>query len=67
MIYIQIPNARRANALLTMIKSGRPVVCLSGKIYGVGEEHLKVLRRKRISFRKLDSSKIRMPQPSLAV
>jgi hypothetical protein len=67
MIYIQISNARRANALLAMLKSGLPVVCLAGKIYGVSAEHLKILKRKRIPFRKLETSKVRMPEPSFAV
>jgi len=66
-IYIQIPGRQRADAFLLLVKSGFPVVCLPQKIYGVREEHLKFLRRKRIPFRKLDASKIRIPQPVLAV
>ena len=66
MIYIQIPEAHRSDAFLILIKSG-PVVCLAGKIYGVREEHLKILKRQRIPFKKLDASKIRMPEPTLAV
>jgi hypothetical protein len=67
MIYIQIPERHRADAFLLLVKSGFSVVCLAGKIYGVREEHLKFLKRKRIPFKKLDASKIRMPEPSLAV
>ena len=67
MIYIQIPDARRPDALLFLIKSGFPIVCLAGKIYGVRDEHLKILKRKRIPFKKLNASKIRIPEPSLAV
>jgi len=67
MIYIQIPEARRPDALLILIKSCFPIVCLAGKIYGVRDEHLKILKRKRISFKKLNASKIRIPEPSLAV
>ncbi|MDX6406891.1 MAG: hypothetical protein QOH70_4346 [Blastocatellia bacterium] len=67
MIYIQIPETHRADAFLLLVKSGFSVVCLAGKIYGVREEHLKFLKRKRIPFKKLDASKIRMPEPSLAV
>jgi hypothetical protein len=67
MIYIQIPEKHRADAFLLLVKSGFSVVCLAGKIYGVREEHLKFLKRKRIPFKKLDASKIRIPEPSLAV
>ena len=67
MIYIQISDNRRADALLILVKSGLPVVCLAGKTYGVREEHLKILKRRRIPFKKLDTSKVRMPEPRLAV
>ena len=67
MIYIQIPAAYRADALLMLVKSGLSIVCLPQKKYGVREEHLKILKRKRIPFKKLDTSKIRMPKPSLAL
>jgi len=67
MIYIQIPEQHRSDAFLLLLKSGFSVVCLAGKIYGVREEHLKFLKRKRIPFKKLDASKIRIPEPSLAV
>ena len=50
MFYIQIPDTHRAEAFLLLVKSGFPVACLAGKIYGVREEHLKILRRKRIPF-----------------
>ena len=66
MIYVQIPEHQRAKAVLLLVKGGYSMVCLSGKIYGVGEEHLKFLKRRRISFRKLDASKIRIPEPVLA-
>ena len=67
MIYIQIPEARRPDALLILIKSGFPIVCLAGKTYGVRDEHLKILKRKRIPFKKLSPGKIRIPEPILAV
>lgn len=67
MIYIQIPEAHRTDALLMLVKSGLSVVCLPQKRYGVREEHLKILKRKRIPFKKLDTSKIPMPKPSLAL
>jgi hypothetical protein len=67
MIHIQIPAAYRTDALLLLVKSGFPIVCLSQKRYGVHDEHIKILKRKRIPFKKLDTSKIRMPKPSLAI
>ena len=67
MIYIQISETHRADALLMLVKSGLSVVCLSQKRYGVREEHLKLLKRKRVPFKKLDTSKIPIPKPSLAL
>ena len=67
MIYIQIPEKHDGKAFLILAKSGIPIVCLRGKIYGVREEHVKILKRKRIPFKKLDAGKIRMPKPALAV
>ena len=67
MIYIRIPEAHRTDALLMLVKSGLSIVCLPQKRYGVSEEHLKILKRKRIPFKKLDPSKIPMPTPSLAL
>jgi hypothetical protein len=66
MIYVQIPERERAKAVLLLVRSGYSVVCLSGKIYGVAEEHLRFLKRRRIPFRKLDARKIRIPEPVLA-
>jgi hypothetical protein len=67
MIYIQIPEPHRTDALLMLVKGGLSVVCLPQKTYGVREEHLKILKRKRIPFKKLDTSKIPLPKPSLAL
>lgn len=67
MIYIQIPEAHRTDALLMLVKDGLSIVCLPDKRYGVREEHLKILKRKRIPFKKLEISKIRMPTPSLVL
>ena len=67
MTYIQIPAAFRADALLLLVKSGFPIVCLPQKKYGVHEEHLNILKRKGIPFRKLDPSKIRMAEPTVAL
>ena len=67
MIYIQLSDKQDAKGFLLLAKSGFPVVCLPENTYGVREEHLKLLRRKRISFKKLDASKIPMPKPALAI
>ena len=67
MIYVQIPEAHRADAFLLLIKSGFTVVCLAGRVYSVREEHVQFLRKKRIPFKRLDASKVRIPKPVLAV
>jgi hypothetical protein len=53
MIYIQIPERYRADALLMLVKDGLSIVCLPQKRYGVRQEHLKILKRKRIPIKKL--------------
>ena len=67
MIYIQIPEKQDAKGFLLLAKSGFAVVCLPKNTYGVREEHLKLLKRKRITFKKLEASRIRMPKPALAL
>jgi hypothetical protein len=67
MIYIQIPERQDAKGFLLLAKSGFAVVCLPENTYGVREEHLKLLKRKRIPFKKLEVSKVRMPKPALAI
>lgn len=67
MIYIQLSDKQDAKGFLVLAKSGFPVVCLAENTYGVREEHLKLLKRKRISFKKLEASKIPMPKPALAI
>lgn len=67
MVYIQIPAKQDAKGFLALAKSGFPVVCLPQNTYGVRDEHLKILKSKRVTFRKLDAGKIRMPNPALAV
>ena len=64
MIYIQIPKDDNAIGFLTLAKSGTSVLCLPEETYGVLPEHLKLLRRKRIPFKKLESSTVRLPRPS---
>jgi hypothetical protein len=67
MIYIQIPEKQDARAFLALAKSGFPIVCLPKNTYGVRNEHLKILKRERISFKKLKASKVRIPTPALAI
>ena len=67
MIHIKIPEKHDAKGFLMLAKSGFPVVCLPQNTYGVREEHLRILKRERIPFKKLEPSQIRMPKPALAV
>lgn len=67
MIYIQIPEKQDAKGFLLLAKSGFAVVCLPENTYGVREEHLKILKVKRVAFKKLNASKIRLPKPALVV
>jgi hypothetical protein len=67
MVYIQIPESHRSDAFLTLVKTGIPVICLPRKKYGVRKQHIKLLELKRIPFKKLDASKIRIAQTPLAI
>ena len=62
MIYIQLPKDDNAVGFLTLAKSGTSVLCLPENTYGVSSEHLTLLRRKRIPFKKLASNTVRLPQ-----
>jgi hypothetical protein len=53
MTYIQIPEKYDARGFLLLAKSGAPVSCLSDNIYGVVPEHIKLLKQKKIPFKKL--------------
>jgi len=66
MIYIQIPDKEDAQAFVILAKSGLPVVCLADNTYGIRDEHLKLLKRDGIAFKKLEPSKIPIPKPALA-
>jgi hypothetical protein len=65
--YIQIPEKYDAKGFLALAKSGIPVSCLPENTYGVHPEQLKILKRKRIPFKKLPADNIRLPRPTLAV
>lgn len=66
MIYIQIPEKHDANGFIKLAKSGIPVFCLPKNTYGVQADHIKILKRERIPFKKLDSRNVHLPKPSLA-
>jgi hypothetical protein len=66
MIYVQIPEKQDAKGFLLLAKSGTPVSCLQDNIYGVLPEHIKLLKRKRIPFKKLAPNTVRLPKSSLA-
>jgi hypothetical protein len=63
MIYIQIPEEHDAVGFLELAKSGIPVSCLPQNQYGVCGEHLRLLRRKNIPYRELESSSAHLPKP----
>jgi hypothetical protein len=52
MIQIRIPNKHDAKGFLMLARSGFPVVRLPQNTYVVCAEHLRILRRERIPFRK---------------
>lgn len=66
MIYVQIPEKHDAKGFLLLAKSGTPVSCLPGNIYGVSAEHIKLLKRKKIMFKKLPAKSVHLPNSSLA-
>lgn len=49
-----------------LAKSGMPVSCLADNVYGVIPQHLKLLKRNRIPFKKLPAKSVRLPKSSLA-
>src|SRR5215813_4704896 len=67
MLYIQLPANQDAKGFLLLAKSGFSVVCLPENTYGVRVEHLKLLKSKRIRFKRLEPGKIPIPKPALAI
>jgi hypothetical protein len=63
-IYIQIPEKHDGAGFLALAKSGTAVICLPENTYGVQREHLTLLRKKRIPFKKLENSKVHVPKLS---
>ena len=66
MIYIQIPEKHDARGFLLLARSGAPVSCLADSVYGVSPDHIKILQRKRIPFKKLPAKSVRLPKSPLA-
>ena len=66
MIYIQIPEKNDARGFLLLAKSGTPVSCLPRNVYGVTQEHIKLLKRKQIPFKKLAAKSVHLPKSPLA-
>jgi len=66
MTYIQLSEKHDANGFLALAKSGTAVYCLAGNIYGVRLDHIKILRRKRIPFKRLNARDVHLPRSSLA-
>jgi hypothetical protein len=50
-MYIQLPEKHDADGFLALAKSGAPVYCLAGNIYGVRQDRIKILRRKKFPSR----------------
>ena len=66
MIYVQIPEKHDAKGFLMLAKSGTPISCFRRNIYGVILEHTKMLKRKRIPFKKLTAKNVRLLKSALA-
>ena len=64
MIFIQIPEEHDALGFLELAMSGTPVTCWPENTYGVVNEHLRLLRRKHIPFKKIERGAIRPPKAS---
>jgi hypothetical protein len=62
MVYVQIPEKHDAIGFLALAKRGTPVHCLAGNIYGVRADHITILKRERIPFKKLDAKNVRLPK-----
>jgi hypothetical protein len=66
MIYVQIPEKHDARGFLLLAKSGTPVSCLLGNVYGVTPEQVGLFKRKQIPFKKLPAKSVLLPESSLA-
>ena len=66
MTYVQIPEKHDAKGFLLLAKSGAPISCLPDNIYGVIPDHMKILKRKRIPFKKVAAKRVRLLKSSVA-
>ena len=66
MIYVQIPEQHDAAGFLALAKSGTTVACFPENAYGLQPEHLKMLNRLGVPFKKLDLKAIRLRNRSPA-
>ena len=66
MTFIQITEKDDAEGFLALAKSGLPVSCLPKNTYDVQPQHLKILKRLKISIKKLGAKHIRLKKSSLA-
>jgi hypothetical protein len=64
MIYIQIPEKHDAEGFLALATSGISVLCLPENTYGVSKDHIELLKRKEVPFKKLKRSEIPIPRPA---
>ncbi len=65
MIYIQISEKHDAKGFLKLAKSGTPVYCLPKNTYGVQADHIKILKREGVPFKKLDPRHVSLPKSAL--
>jgi hypothetical protein len=66
MTFIQIAEKDDADGFLVLAKSGLPVSCLPKNTYGVHPQHLKILKRMKISFKQVGAKRIRLKKSSVA-
>ena len=66
MTYIHISEKYDVKGFLLLARSGVPVSCLPDNIYGVGPEHIKLLKQKKIPFTKLATKNVHLPKSPLA-
>ena len=66
MVFVQIREKHDGKGFLLLAKSGSPIICLPDNVYGVGKEHLKLLKREKVSYKRLPAHSVRLPKASLA-
>ncbi len=66
MTFIQIAEKDDADGFLALAKSGLPVSCLPKNTYGVQPQHLKILKRMKISYKKVGAKHIRLKKSPVA-